>query len=507
MHSARSRIAAGLLAILACGAAGCDALWGGLQGDNPKNCAFNRTACGPGEICDAETQTCRADVQITGIEPALAPTRAAVQLSLSGRGLAPGSRVLFDGQPIEGAQILSDTRLTFQAPARPGGPLRPSIGIEHPSGVRVRRSDLFSYYATELRLSMMYVGTNLVPSSLGMADLNGDGRDDAVVVEASSRRILSFLAQPDGSLAGTPLPVTLPAGLSAGSLALADVNGDLIPDAVVNGGKSLVRMRGDGKGQFGEPLLISDTYDQHALADLDGDGRIDIVAMSGVGTGAGQRLFLHRGLGDGSFLPRSELAPTVKSIFFTLADFDQDGLLDMACSLEASNEVVVLSHDRGRLDPGSLRLRTITSAACAQGPALSVHARDFTGDGLPDVLVGCQREVSLLRNSRGGTFEPIPISLSNWQVQQIHPVDLDGDRRFDAAVCMADPADMHVEVRILQSGPQGLTLHPIAPLSQLSRASCVFGSGDTSGDGLPEVVFGSRTGELPSTAFLRNGSQ
>ena len=173
MHSARRGLTAGLFAffaLLACGPVGCDALWGGLQGDNPKNCAFTRTACGPGEVCDPETQTCRADVQITAIEPSLAPTSTAVKLSLSGRGIAPGSRLLFDGQPIEGAQILSDTRLTFQAPARPGGPLRPSIEIEHPSGVRARRGDLFSYYATELRLTTAYFGSALTPSSLAAAD-------------------------------------------------------------------------------------------------------------------------------------------------------------------------------------------------------------------------------------------------------------------------------------------------------------------------------------------------
>ncbi len=76
-------------------------------------------------------------------------------------------------------------------------------------------------------------------------------------------------------------------------LATADFNHDGILDLVTNDtGIAL----GQGQGQFGAPVIIGDSTGAMSVADLDGDGNLDLV-------GLGKVLEVWLGRGDGTFGP------------------------------------------------------------------------------------------------------------------------------------------------------------------------------------------------------------
>src|ERR1041384_4490081 len=104
------------------------------------------------------------------------------------------------------------------------------------------------------------------PFDIALADLNGDGRLDAVTANAASDDVAILLGNGDGSFQGK---VLLPAGKAPWALAVADLNGDGRPDHLL-------------------------------AADLNGDGRIDLVTTNGDSADLSVLL----GNGDGSF--RSE---------------------------------------------------------------------------------------------------------------------------------------------------------------------------------------------------------
>ena len=315
IHRAR-RAAALVLSAWACALSGCDALWGGLLGDNPTNCAFSRSACGPDEVCDPEAQICRLDVRLERAEPRLVPLATPTVLQIRGRHFDPGSRLRLDGLVLDGVQLLSDTQLTAPVPARPGGPFRATLELEHPSGAHTRRSDLFSYFTSEARFTATAIPGSEVSAAVALVDANRDGRSDALVVDQRSRQVQVFLAQADGSLAARPVASPLPVGATTGDLLVGDFDHDRVPDLILYSGASLVRLRGDGTGHFVDGVVTAGTFEQLALGDLDGDSRLDVVVLPQ----AGQGLQVGRGLADGTLAPAVALSPAVTVDSFALGD-------------------------------------------------------------------------------------------------------------------------------------------------------------------------------------------
>lgn len=514
LRSVRAASSVALKAALAlCAAAcmgslsGCDALWGGLLADNPRNCAFTRDACGSDEICDAQTQLCRLDVRLDRIEPALVPLSASTPLQLSGRRFAPGMQVLLDGVPLPDVQVLSDSQIKVTAPARSGGPFRSVVELVHPGGVRIRRGDLLSAQSSEARFTVSPLGAGPVLFDLVLGDTNHDGRADLVLSDTRRRQILTFLGQADGTLAASPLQSAIPAAISAGELLLADLNHDQTLDLLISSGPGLAALHGDGTGVFTEAQAVSSPNIAAKLGDFDGDQHLDAVVLEVLDGD----LSMSRGRGDGTLAPLRPLTSGLVLRSFVVADFDRDGRSDVMGAGE--NSVTLLLHEQPQLDPSHLRVTSLSTMLCPSGAGAGsiqgLHAGDFTGDGLSDVLVLCQQDAVVLRNQGGGRFEALPLSLGGL-TPQIHAAlaDFDGDLRTDVVLSLSGVA----EVRLLRGDAQaGLRLSPtpVAPLD-LSGGTpplLVFTAGDVDGDTRPDVVIGNRVSQAAGQfLYLRNSS-
>jgi hypothetical protein len=146
---------------------------------------------------------------------------------------------------------------------------------------------------------------------------------------------------------GTFQPRTaFPAGTIPRSVAVADLDGDAVPDLVTaiasmsgSGGGAVSVLRGNGDGTFQPPVSfeVEGRAFGVAVADIDGDAVLDLVASHGRGY-----VSVLPGNGDGTFQPApvSYRAGSLGAV--VVADLDADGLPDLALGDASRNAVTVL---------------------------------------------------------------------------------------------------------------------------------------------------------------------
>ncbi|MFE5541092.1 FG-GAP-like repeat-containing protein [Streptomyces sp. NPDC056492] len=123
-----------------------------------------------------------------------------------------------------------------------------------------------------------------LPTKLKLADVNEDGRQDAVIVAPGTPgRVAVLLGNGAGGFGTASL---LSAGSNLTSASVSDLNGDGHADLVVSssGSNEVIVFEGDGTGAFGSPLAFGlnggSNPQATAVADLDGDGRPDVVTAN-----------------------------------------------------------------------------------------------------------------------------------------------------------------------------------------------------------------------------------
>jgi FG-GAP-like repeat len=260
---------------------------------------------------------------------------------------------------------------------------------------------------------------------LAVGDFDGDGKLDLVgVANACSDSndlvcnhgvVNILLGNGDGTFQA---PVNYPfVGAATGSVAVGDLNLDGKLDLVIanrNCGEfdcpmgTLSVLLGNGDGTFQTAVNYSSGdfgANSVALADLNGDGKTDLV-VSNVGPCFFQPCEISSigvllGKGDGSFQAATTtgappLSGDVRSI--AVADFDRDGKQDLALS----NRTLLLGNGDGTFQaPQNYNLGT-------NHGVLEVVA-DFNGDGKPDLAVASFPFLTVLLNISAGVAQDFSI--------------------------------------------------------------------------------------------------
>lgn len=217
--------------------------------------------------------------------------------------------------------------------------------------------------------------------SVARADFNGDGWDDLVFTQSGSRPTLIFWNGPNGFDDDRRTELSI----QASHVTTADMNGDKRIDLVAVTSAGVDVYLGDGRSLEREPVVrLEIPGATRALpVDLNADGKPEIVVAHGA-PAASSYIYWNDG-GNFSRRPRTEL-PTTRAAGVAAGDLNSDGYPDLAfanSSLEDTrqgeiNSVVYWGGRNGFDANRRLELPTRWASQCGIG--------DINGDGFPDLV-------------------------------------------------------------------------------------------------------------------------
>jgi len=338
--------------------------------------------------------------------------------------------------------------------------------------------------------------TYYVTQSVAVVPLSGTGRPAVLSANAASPQSQSFLVariQESTTPVAFQAPVRSATGLAPGAMAAGDLNGDGLVDvavadrAAVNGNHFVdVQFQVAGSpGSFSAPVgLALGVLEPHglALADLDGDGKLDI-AVAASGTSAAQVFF--QGAVAGSFGPATAFTVGGEPAAVAAADLIGSGHVDLVVAT-ANGMVSVLLHGAspGTFLPG-------VNYPAGTNPA-GVQVADLNGDALPDILVAdyLGALLVLFQNPAGdGTFQPaVSYATHDYGSCSLAVGDLDGDGRPDVVVANAGPLGDPGSVSVFLQDPATPGALKPAVLYQGYWGPLWVVIGDLNGDGRPDLV-------------------
>ncbi|MDW5594875.1 VCBS repeat-containing protein [Conexibacter stalactiti] len=249
-------------------------------------------------------------------------------------------------------------------------------------------------------------GHNL-PVAVATGDMNGDGHVDllsAAAVGGDAGRVSVLLGDGAGGFApapGSPFAMTTDGPNSAAALRVADITGDGRLDVVAGDDYDLVVMAGDGSGRLLAPAIDTlgfSRVNSIAIGDFVGDTGLDVI------TGSGQpqtisELYLNRG-------GRLEFHSIVDETGNAVIAGDLDGAArdDLIFTRMSGDDVgTLLSTGDGSFadQPQIFEAGMVFVAGMALG--------DVDADGRDDLLVGGEGAVELFAGSgAAGGFATIP---------------------------------------------------------------------------------------------------
>jgi hypothetical protein len=342
------------------------------------------------------------------------------------------------------------------------------------------------------------------PFALTVADVNGDTHPDIVTANANGNNVSVLLGVGDGSFASA---LSFPAGSSPRTLLAADLNGDSIADLVTsNCGQAAPTparvnvLLGNGDGSYRAPVsyAVGDGCRAVAVGDVNGDGIPDIVTVNAPSFSSGSVSVL-LGNGDGTFRTAVNFALPSSPFAMALADLNGDGILDLVITNNPfsgpGSVSVLLGNGNGTFGPPA-------NFAVGSNPR-SVAVADLNGDGIPDLVTANNGDntVSVLLGNGNGTFQPALNFPTGIAPVFVTVADLNGDGKPDLITANSpSPSIGPGTVSVLLGNGNGTFQAPATVAAGFNPSFVVVG--DFNNDEIPDLTV---TGAGGTRVLLGNG--
>jgi hypothetical protein len=289
----------------------------------------------------------------------------------------------------------------------------------------------------------------------------------------------------------------------------ADIDGDGKPDIVLPdlGSKAVAIFRNTSTNTISFAPRVEATSAWVPISieagDLDGDGKVDLIA----GT-EGDTISLLRNLstpGNVSFAPKIDLpTPLTGFISVTLGDVDGDGRLDIAARTGTSGTAASVTVYLNKSVPGNLNFANpVTYPIGSNGTSLTwICLEDLDGDHKPEIITNGSGITVFKNNCTPGNLSfpssSFVIAANSFPIT-ISANDIDGDGKKDI---IASSNTYTISVYRNTSTTGTFSFMPFTVYTSLGGVHDIK-TGDLDGDGKPELVYSQGAGGSDSSYLNR----
>lgn len=273
-------------------------------------------------------------------------------------------------------------------------------------------------------------GINRTPRRVKIADIDGDGKSDLVVGNALDNTIHIFRNTTSGAIGfDTPTEIMVSDAISTGSIDVADLNNDGLPDIAIlgfqvsNKGIYILKnqsLAGQINFEIEEGILQNSSRTNIALGDFDNDGLIDLAATNGQIS----RVRVYKNVSSGNDIIFQSSTPTTINISgrtpwgIDLGDMNGDGLLDIGiASVRGSTTSLGSIYLLENTSTSSITFGSPIELATTR-PVRNICIADINNDAKPDLAF--THDITTDRTGNLGVF-----TNNNCIVPSISPDDFE----------------------------------------------------------------------------------
>lgn len=457
-------------------------------------------------LCTISTLS-RAQPTITGFSPSSGPVGSTVTITGTQFDATAVNDIVYFGAARAAVSAATATTLTVTVPV--GATYQPMTVTAHgltgyeykPFGV------VFSGAVAPFGTNSFGAPINMyasvgTPQEAKTADIDGDGKPD-LVMSTTQDGMLSFLRNTSANGVISFSETDFTAGATIKDFAVGDLDGDGLPDAVIAGttlGFLVMKNKTSGGvvsfaqgSQLGGFTLLDAAYSV-AIADMDGDGKPDIVGISVNSSTSPSTtnftVYLNTTVGGViSFAHGINLTPGNGSGDIVLNDLDGDGKPDITV-LNANDSTLWIYKNNST--SGALAFSAPLSYRTHANPT-SLAIGDVDGDGKPELVVGSgwlynyvSPDVEVYHNTSSGgisfaAFTDYPLTTG---AEALAIGDLDGDGKPDLAVSCDNGNTNTWSMNVLRNTGAGFAAPQSYPETWPPYGDLIV---DLDGDGLPDI--------------------